>query len=427
MAITIGPVDGIGDVSASKPPRQGIVQPPGGPPPLPEAVVEMLDWAGFQHVQRRVLEPLAPNRQIVMPVNSDKPSTVTVLEHNLSYNEQTEKWDGFCRFHRSVAEAQTPESAGARTGTAHSFIINPASPDGFAPSTRFLVYGVEKSAQDLAASLLHFVITPVLMINDNGSWSAVTTPVNLAQKKKTILMIHGFFSKVDEAFKDVDYSLPNSTPDDVLLGFNHETLAHSPADNATQLIDLLNKWLIFPSVKTTLDVICHSRGGLVARAFLSAVSSGPQWNIGELSTYGSPNQGTTLAVRALDLLNVGMNAAIRGLLPQASGDFSRLLVAAVDNAALPGVVAMTPANVAALPPIAFKPPSAICVQAAYAPCSWSARLLNYLYGIAAFNGNPNDLIVDLPYMSLNGQTQVVQEVHTHFEYFEKGKYGYTPF
>jgi pimeloyl-ACP methyl ester carboxylesterase len=94
-----------------------------------------------------------------------------------------------------------------------------------------------------------------------------------AAGKKVLLFIHGTFSNCDNTFEELR-AAPNNTGLDLLdaasknydlvLTFDHPTVAVSPAMNA---FDLANSLRPLPKV---LDIVAHSRGGLVTRWYLEA-------------------------------------------------------------------------------------------------------------------------------------------------------------
>ncbi|MDH5576880.1 MAG: hypothetical protein OEZ09_00325 [Betaproteobacteria bacterium] len=117
-----------------------------------------------------------------------------------------------------------------------------------------------------------------------------------AGKKRRLLLVHGTFSK-GEAFLHGIGKAPGGDRflkrifghyDEVLL-FEHPTLSVSPVLNAFDLFGLLGK------ASGPLDIVAHSRGGLVVRWFLegfgAAVGGGPYRAV----LVGSPLGGTSLA------------------------------------------------------------------------------------------------------------------------------------
>lgn len=131
-------------------------------------------------------------------------------------------------------------------------------------------------------------------------------------KGSTLLFIHGTFSNNDNLLNELV-----STPEGRLLldrccdhytqvlFFDHSTLAQSPIMNALDLARHMSG-----SVHD-LDIVAHSRGGLVARWWLEAIGGG----IGKpprVVLAGTPSVGTSLAAgprlrSSMDLItNIGM-------------------------------------------------------------------------------------------------------------------------
>jgi hypothetical protein len=81
-----------------------------------------------------------------------------------------------------------------------------------------------------------------------------------------LLLVHGIFSSVEAMLA----GLPRSALqrwyeryDGRVLAFNHPTVSVSPEENARQLLAAIQRQL--PGVPLVFDVLCHSRGGIVAR------------------------------------------------------------------------------------------------------------------------------------------------------------------
>lgn len=111
--------------------------------------------------------------------------------------------------------------------------------------------------------------------------------------KRVLLFIHGTFSKSDMFFDEL-----TSTPQGkqyladavtayggAVYAFDHPTLAVSPWINALELEAAL------ADVSGTIDVVCHSRGGLVAAWWLRLSKR----NVAHVILVGAPLAGTTLA------------------------------------------------------------------------------------------------------------------------------------
>ncbi len=142
--------------------------------------------------------------------------------------------------------------------------------------------------------------------------------------KKSLLFIHGTFSRVAKAFSGIPgdaafMSALHTRYGEHVYGFDHATLATGVATNVMQLYDNLAPG------EHHLDIICHSRGGLVARALrdlsetqlkdrfevdakrgqygLDLTDWGRCWripegvriNVNRIIFAGTPNKGTILA------------------------------------------------------------------------------------------------------------------------------------
>lgn len=117
----------------------------------------------------------------------------------------------------------------------------------------------------------------------------------VAGKKKRLLFIHGTFSKSEALFAGMAQA-PGGTASvralfdryDEVLAFDHPTLSASPVMNAFDLARLLSK------ADGPLDIVTHSRGGVVTRWLLEGIGlhgSGPYRAL----LVGSPLAGTSLA------------------------------------------------------------------------------------------------------------------------------------
>jgi hypothetical protein len=133
-----------------------------------------------------------------------------------------------------------------------------------------------------------------------------------------LLFIHGTFSNSEAIFDQLHGIEPDSAflpwanqKYEHILAFDHPTLSVSPIINGLDLARL------FADVKSPVDVICHSRGGLVARWWLEAFAGavvGPR----RVVFVASPLGGTSLAAppKLRDALN--MFTTIAGHLKSAS-------------------------------------------------------------------------------------------------------------
>lgn len=144
----------------------------------------------------------------------------------------------------------------------------------------------------------------VLLGRWGGDAGAASAPVPLTDGERgrladgpVLLFVHGTFSTAQGGFG----TLPAQTLAELdrryggrVLAYQHPSVSVTPRDNVTALGDLLSG---LPG-PVTLDVVTHSRGGLVGRAL---AERGPELGLGDrlsvrtLVMVAPPNAGTALA------------------------------------------------------------------------------------------------------------------------------------
>ena len=77
---------------------------------------------------------------------------------------------------------------------------------------------------------------------------------------------------------------------DAILAYDHPTVGLSPLDNARQLLDMIPD-----DLQLSVDLVAHSRGGLVIRSLVELLDWTPKLRPVRLVTAGSPHAGTRLA------------------------------------------------------------------------------------------------------------------------------------
>jgi len=112
---------------------------------------------------------------------------------------------------------------------------------------------------------------------------------------RTLLVIHGTFSNADNVLEDLratghgrDLLARAERHYDRVLFFDHPTLAQGPLLNAVELNRL------FAGSSHAVDVVCHSRGGLVARWWLETLAGGRR-GPSRAVLVAAPIAGTSLA------------------------------------------------------------------------------------------------------------------------------------
>lgn len=113
---------------------------------------------------------------------------------------------------------------------------------------------------------------------------------------RALLFVHGTFSSTHSGFAGLskaDVEGLSAAYQHRLFGFDHFTLSHSPDRNARELASLL------PTGRTfDVDIVCHSRGGLVTREIVERnVANGlaGRVSVRNVVFVGVPNSGTLLS------------------------------------------------------------------------------------------------------------------------------------
>jgi hypothetical protein len=170
-----------------------------------------------------------------------------------------------------------------------------------------------------------------------------------SRPKRALLFVHGTFSNSENIFQQLTkieettgFLAWSKAQYEHILAFDHPTMSVSPVLNGMDLARL------FAGVKAPVDVICHSRGGLVARWWLEAFGG---MNVGprRVVFVASPLGGTSIASpprlrNALDMFTT-VGAHLRSI-GQAASVFLPFMNVAVGLLtvfnAVTGAVAKTP-------------------------------------------------------------------------------------
>lgn len=269
------------------------------------------------------------------------------------------------------------------------------------------------------------------------SWRARFEP---GRQQRVLLFVHGFMSNADNSLPR-EWIKAFAPRYDAILAYNHPTISVDPFQNAGDLLAQIPD-----DLRLHVDLLAHSRGGLVARSLVELQEHTPKLTVRRLLTCGSPHAGTILAdyERWERLVSIGMTAASWALsatgvaaplafvpkiveyLLRAGGQF------VVD---LPGAAAMIPGgaflgklNAPDHTTLAERVPYAV-VTSTFKPDSIAQvgfREALRAMAAQAFMGAPNDLVVptssmsqiDSPIMQLPAD-RVWPSAVNHFSYFEK--------
>lgn len=147
---------------------------------------------------------------------------------------------------------------------------------------------------------------------------AVAGELAAARGRKVLLLVHGVFSSIEGGFADLTGEAGMrqllDRYDGLVFGYDHWTIAKTPQQNA---LDLLAR--IPADAGWELDIVSHSRGGLVVRSLLSEAADdavlaavarqrrGRIAGVGKVMFVAAANQGSPLA--AQDELRQFLNVA----------------------------------------------------------------------------------------------------------------------
>jgi hypothetical protein len=130
-----------------------------------------------------------------------------------------------------------------------------------------------------------------------------------------------------------------------VYAFDHLTLSETPRQNAVQLLNLLPAGL-------EVDILCHSRGGLVTRCLLNELAANPRVTVRNVVFMAAANQGSPLAEPShqADLLNVFSALGFLSKIPLLGATFEALnalmlrvaYTVASGTGSLPGVDTLVP-------------------------------------------------------------------------------------
>lgn len=136
-----------------------------------------------------------------------------------------------------------------------------------------------------------------------------------------LLFVHGTFSTAHGAFHELSqgaFANLHQQYGGRVIAFNHFTLSHDPKENADWLLQHLRSHM--PGKTLTLDIISHSRGGLVARTLANGAAIGldsSQVKVRRIAFVAVPNAGTPLAdpnhmVAMIDRMTSALNLVPSG-------------------------------------------------------------------------------------------------------------------
>jgi hypothetical protein len=188
----------------------------------------------------------------------------------------------------------------ARRGIIEDFALDKIKAFIFKFAARVAVGQVMKY---LERDLRHGLVEMTNIV-DPAKWDLVTTSLKLPVDRpaRILLFIHGIFSSTIGAYGSLtatawgqEFLRAARANYDAVIGFDHATLSEDPLENANDLLGRLEAihWKYPPHV----DVITHSRGGLVIRSLLEELLPLVESKVHfeRIIFVAAPNGGTNLA------------------------------------------------------------------------------------------------------------------------------------
>ena len=248
------------------------------------------------------------------------------------------------------------------------------------------------------AHLEREVRTGIVVIDghDPATWRRVETLAHVklprSRPARILLAIHGTFSSTTGGFGGLaahtwgrELLSAAAGEYDAVIGYDHRTLSVDPLENASDLLERLRPAELRHAPQ--LDVIAHSRGGLVARSLtehLLPLERDGRPAVGRIVFVACTNGGTLLASPAhwkafVDLYtNLAMAASrlidlaapplvgsvTRGAVSGVGALVKYLVGAAVEGGDVPGLAAMNPAGAFVKAINGTQPGQPICPAAA---------------------------------------------------------------
>lgn len=180
---------------------------------------------------------------------------------------------------------------------------------------------IAETAVDLAEAAIWRVLgreRGLHRVTQQGLRDGRLEPVDrlVARNGRALLFLHGTFSTTQSAFGELANSAffdsLRERYGDAIYGFDHFTVSVTPEQNANDLLAAL------PPGTTTIDVVTHSRGGLVLRNLVerrARLTGGTRFALGHAVLVASPNEGTLLASARKWDRTVGWLANVLDLFP----------------------------------------------------------------------------------------------------------------
>jgi hypothetical protein len=337
-------------------------------------IQDVLGDSGFEVVQPLTVRR---DRSRALPAPGQKAVAQKVdLEVRLRDNEQAVVLmdrGGYLSWH-----LPQPRARALRDQTSAAFKLDAQRPAG-APATRGLfddirTFVLKFSAPVVAGTAMKVLEAGVdegivhITSTDPQSWPRVQSlpelPLPVGGSPRILLFVHGTFSSTAGGFASLATDAGKEFLDraiadyDAVIGYDHRTLSVDPLANAQDLFDKLS---VREADGAVVDVICHSRGGLVVRSLVEKILPPAKWtgSINNIVFVGVPNAGTHLAEpdrwsRLVDIYTnlllestpIGNAFLAKAIAQCAIGNVGALVkylaAYAADRGGVPGLAAMRP-------------------------------------------------------------------------------------
>jgi hypothetical protein len=139
-----------------------------------------------------------------------------------------------------------------------------------------------------------------------SDWQSLAT-------QRTLLIVHGIISSTEGMLSKLPANAMSALTSQYggrVIGYDHFTLSADPDQNAVFFLKQVKQAL--PNDTLNLDILCHSRGGIVSRALVErgrALLPEHNCNFGKVFFVATPNAGSALgdAAHVVDMVDVFTN------------------------------------------------------------------------------------------------------------------------
>lgn len=318
----------------------------GGDEVATEALDDALESAGMNELQSIVIDAAhvpVPDTEQVRTAGGEEGLVLEVpdLGETVGQVVMAIDEDGTISWHYPQDQSGGVETSATRgAGATKTFLIRSTTPTptGDDPGTRSLLLGIGKKVLKV---LVYPVADTVLQTAARffaRKWEEKNRPYGMRwfrpddyrnregaplatgdwatiSEGPALLFVHGTFSRSFSGF----WGIPPETMAELgrmyggrVFAYDHFTLSHDPERNLVEFLDRMPD-----SANLNVDLISHSRGGLVSRALSGETALGaiPRINVGKSVFVAAPNHGTPLADAAHMMEFIDRYTSMLNLIP----------------------------------------------------------------------------------------------------------------